>query len=157
MLTVGVGYTVILNVMGVPAQPSSDGITVIMPVISALVALAGAVHDGIFPEPEVPSPMAVLLLVHVYVVPGILAVNAGMLIRSPGQTATDAMGFATGVGKTVTVKLTGLPVQPFDDVGVMVIVPIILAPVVLGGAVQEAILPVPEETSPISVLLFAQE
>jgi hypothetical protein len=55
-------------VIGVPAHPFAVGVTVTVAVIGEVVALV-AVKDGISPEPLVARPIAVLLLVHVNVVP----------------------------------------------------------------------------------------
>ena len=59
-----------------------------------------------------------------------------------------------GVGFTVIVKETGVPVQPFA-VGVTVIVAT-TAVVPLFVAVNEAILPLPLPANPIEGLLFVQ-
>jgi len=154
-LTDGVGYIVTVKLMGVPGQLYGDnGVTVMVPVIFAPVVFVGAFHAGMLPEPEAPSPITVLLFAQVYVVPGILDVNAGMLIKSPGHTAIALMGFIIGVGCMVTVKLIGVPSQLCSEVGVTVMVPVISAPEEFVGAVHEGIFPVPEETSPMAVLSF---
>ena len=49
------------------------------------------------------------------------------------------------------------PGQPYDDIGVTVMVPVIFAPVLLAGAVQDGILPDPEVPSPIAVFEFVHE
>ena len=67
-LTVAVGLTVIVNVEGIPVHPFAVGVTVIVAAIGEVVALV-AVNDGILPEPLAASPILVLLLVHVNVVP----------------------------------------------------------------------------------------
>ena len=59
---------VIVNVFGVPVQPFAVGITVIVETIGEVVAFV-AVKEGILPEPFAASPIAVLLFVHVNVVP----------------------------------------------------------------------------------------
>ena len=68
LLTVAVGLTVAVNVVGVPAHPFAVGVTVIVAVIGKVVALV-AVNAGMLPEPLAASPILVLLLVHVNVVP----------------------------------------------------------------------------------------
>ena len=55
----------------------------------------------------------------------------------------------------LTVKVTGVPEQPFLT-GVTVMVPVMVAFVLLAGAVQPGMFPVPAAPSPIAVLLFAQ-
>jgi len=60
--TNGGGNTVILKFLGVPVQPFSTGVTVMIPVW--MVAIAVAV-PAMLPEPDAPMPMAVLLLFQV--------------------------------------------------------------------------------------------
>ena len=67
-LTVAVGLTVTVNVKGVPGHPFAVGVTVIVAVIGKVVALV-AVNAGILPEPLAASPIFVLPLVHINVVP----------------------------------------------------------------------------------------
>jgi len=67
-LTGIVGLTVIVNVCGVPGQPLAVGVTVMVAVTGAAVALV-AVNDAMLPEPLAARPMAVLLFVQVNVVP----------------------------------------------------------------------------------------
>jgi hypothetical protein len=67
-LTVASGLTVMVNVVGVPAHPFAVGITVIVAVIGEVAALT-VVNEGTLPEPLAASPIAVLLFVHVNVVP----------------------------------------------------------------------------------------
>ena len=57
-----------VNVDGVPVQPFAVGVTVIVVVIGEVVAFV-AMNEGIFPEPLAARPMAVLVFVHVNVVP----------------------------------------------------------------------------------------
>lgn len=56
VLAVGLCLTVIENVVGVPAQPPTRGVTVMVAVTSALLLLL-AINAGMFPVPEVPKPM----------------------------------------------------------------------------------------------------
>ena len=57
-----------VNVCGMPGQPAADGVTVIVAVTGALVALM-AVKAIIFPLPDAASPIDVLLFVQLKVVP----------------------------------------------------------------------------------------
>ena len=86
-----------------------------------------------------------------------MLLNVGMLIVAPGQTEMEVMALTVGVGYMITVKAIVGPVQPYDDVGVTVMVPVMFAPVLLAGAVQDGILPEPEVPSPIAVFEFAHE
>ena len=67
-MTVAVGLTITVNVEGVPVHPFAVGVTVIVAVVGEVVALV-AVNAGMLPEPLAASPILVLLLVHVNVVP----------------------------------------------------------------------------------------
>ena len=62
LVTVGVGLTVMVKVDGTPGQPVDVGVTVIVPVIGAFVALV-AVNEAISPVPLAAKPMAVLVFV----------------------------------------------------------------------------------------------
>jgi hypothetical protein len=53
-----------VKVLGVPVQPLAVGVTVMVPVIGAVVVLV-AVKLAMLPEPLAPNPIAVLSLVHV--------------------------------------------------------------------------------------------
>ena len=59
--TLGVGFTVIVNDWGKPAQPIAEGVTVIAATSATLVVLI-ARKAAIFPEPLAGKPMEVLLL-----------------------------------------------------------------------------------------------
>ena len=77
----GLGLTVMVYVTGFPAHPNKVGVTVIVPVIAAPVALV-ALKAGTFPVPAPPNPIEVLLLVHVNVAP------TGVLVKFPTGTAS---------------------------------------------------------------------
>ena len=64
----GLGFTDMVNTCGVPEQPFAVGVTVIVPVICALVVLV-AVKAAILPAPLAASPIAVLVLVQLNTVP----------------------------------------------------------------------------------------
>jgi hypothetical protein len=84
--TVGVGFTVIVNVIAVPAQPLAVvGVTVIVAVIGAAVLLV-AVKLGILPWPLATRPMAVLLLVQLNIVPATVPVKFTAAVDCPLQT-----------------------------------------------------------------------
>lgn len=57
-VTVALCRTVIENVIGVPEQPPTLGVTTTVAVTSALPLLL-AINAGIFPEPDVPKPILV--------------------------------------------------------------------------------------------------
>ena len=66
--TIGVGFTVIVNVIGVPTQPFAVGVTVMVATSGPLVVLV-VTNGCISPVPLAARPMAVLLLVQVNTVP----------------------------------------------------------------------------------------
>ncbi len=102
-LTVGVGFTVIEYVNGVPMQALAVGTMVIAALIGAIPLLV-AVNAGISPIPLAARPMAVLLLVHVKVV----LIPTGLLTGVIGapivlQNVWSGIGFTVAVGFTVMV------------------------------------------------------
>ena len=58
--TVGVGFTTMVKLAGVPVQPPADGVTVTVDVPAPLVT-----KDAMLPEPDVARPVAVLEFVQV--------------------------------------------------------------------------------------------
>ncbi len=78
--TVGVGFTVMVKFAGTPGQPFNDGTMVTTAVIVAPLLLV-AVNEGMFPVPDAPRPMAVLLLLHEKMVPA----------TGPDNTVADAV------------------------------------------------------------------
>ena len=65
----GVGFTVMVNVAGVPTQAPKAGVTVIVATTGA-VPVFTAVKDAILPVPLAAKPMEGVLLVQLNVVPG---------------------------------------------------------------------------------------
>ena len=60
--TTGAGLTVMVNTWGVPVQPFSEGVTVMVPVVGLGTAAAVKLR---LPVPDASSPIAVLLFVQV--------------------------------------------------------------------------------------------
>ena len=148
--TVGVGLTVIVNVIAVPVQPLAVvGVTVIVAVIGAAVLLV-AVKLGILPWPVAASPMAVLLLAQLNIVPATVPVKFTAAVLAPLHKVWLATAATFALGLTVIVNVIGSPAQPLA-VGVTVIVPLIaVVPALV--AVKLGILPVPVAARPILVL-----
>jgi hypothetical protein len=67
---VGFGFTVMVNVCGVPVHPAWLGVTVIVPVIGFAVAFA-AVNTEMFPVPLAVSPMLGFELTHAKEAPAV--------------------------------------------------------------------------------------
>ena len=67
-LSVAVGLTVTVKVVGVPVHPFAVGVTIIVAATGAVVAFV-AVNEGMLSEPLAARPIAGLLFVQVNVVP----------------------------------------------------------------------------------------
>ena len=76
------GFTVILKLIGVPAQPFSEGVTTKV-ATTGDVPLLTAVNDGIFPVPLAATPIPEALFVHLKVVPDIELSNGIVATDSP--------------------------------------------------------------------------
>ena len=150
-VTEGSGTTVIVKLVEAPVQPLTTGITVIVPDIGD--PLPFVVVKEILPEPFEASPIFVLLLIQLYVVP----VTAPLKLTAtfaPTQTVWFETLFTEGVGLTIIVNVVGVPEQPFKT-GVTVIVAVIaLVPALI--AVKAAILPEPLAAKPMLGVLFVQ-
>ena len=101
-LTEGKGLTVIVYRKGFPAHPFRNGVTR-MVAVTGDVPLFVAVNPGRFPLPPAPRPIDVFEFVQVYVVPGILLLNAEAITVPPEHTATFEGTTALGSGFTVMV------------------------------------------------------
>ena len=112
VFTVGVGFTVMVNVIGVPGQLPATGVTVTVEVTGAVPVFV-AVKEAILPDPEVPRPMDALLFVQLYPVTPADPVKAIAAVGAPLQIVWLATGFTVGVGTTVTVCVAVADVQPF--------------------------------------------
>jgi hypothetical protein len=102
----GVGFTVIVNVRGVPVHSVPPfrklGVTVIVAVTGAFVVLV-AVNEAMLPLPLAPSPIEVLLLVQLYTVPVTAPLKATAVVAAPLQSVWFDTAFTVGVGFTVIV------------------------------------------------------
>jgi hypothetical protein len=157
--TVGIGFTVIVNVLGVPVQVIplivDTGVTVMVPEIAAEVVLV-LTKLAMLPVPLAARPMAVLLLVQLYTVPDTVPPNVTAATLEPTQTAWLDTAFTVGVGLTVYVNEEAGPAQPtppFVYVGVTVTVAVTGTAVVFAAA-NEAMLPTPLAARPIDGVLF---
>ena len=83
-LTVGAGFTVIVKVKGVPAQPLAVGVTVIVAITGTVPGFV-AVNDGIVPLPLAARPMVGSLFVQANVVPASGLVKAIAVVVAPLQ------------------------------------------------------------------------
>ena len=106
---VGIGFTVMVQVIGVPAHPAKVGVTELVAVIAADVVLV-AVNVGVLPVPLAAKPIAVFEFVHANVAPEGILVNALAGTYAPLHTVLFAGTVTVGKGFTVTVA-TAVPVQ----------------------------------------------
>jgi len=100
--TSGAGFTVMVYVEGIPGHVFAVGVTVIVAVMGVVPGLV-AVNEGTFPFPLAPRPMAVLLLVHANVAPGVVLVKFDAGTVAPLQTAILAGTLTIAMGFTVIV------------------------------------------------------
>lgn len=100
--TVGVGFTVIVKLDGVPAQPLTVGVTVIVAVIGAVVVLV-AVNPGRLPTPFTPNPMVASVFVQEKLPPVGVLTKIGGLTTTLLHTVMFAGSVTVGVGLTVMV------------------------------------------------------
>ena len=143
----GVGLITTVAVIAAPGQLFAVGVIVKVTVIGALVVLVK--EPEILPDPlaAMPIALAVLSLVHAYVVP-VTAPDKAIVVIAPEQIVCEA-GVATafGVGLTKTVAVIDAPGQLLA-VGVIVKVTVIGALVVL--VKEPDMLPVPEAAMPVT-------
>lgn len=106
--TTGVGFTVIVNVVGVPTQPlTSVRVTVIVATNGPLLALV-VTNGAISPVPDAGRPMAGLLLVQLNTVPGKLPtvpLNGIVSVVAPVQYVLLVTAATVGTGFTVIEKV----------------------------------------------------
>ena len=152
--TVGVGFTLIVYVFGVPSQPFAFGVTVIVAMIGSN-PLFTAVKPDIFPVPLAASPMIGASFVHSKLVPLTLP-DKGIPTLGVALHKVILLNEVVIIGRgfTVIVNCLATPTQPFDF-GVTVIVAR-MGEVVELVVVNESILSVPDKTSPIFVLSQVQ-
>jgi hypothetical protein len=150
----GIGFTVIVNDWAVPVQPFAEGVTVTIDEIGVLPGLLVG-KELISPVPRADSPVAVLLLVHEYTVPGTAPVKLNAPVTAPLQYTAFAGTVTVGVGFTVSVKVCVVPGHPVD-VGITLITAAEGAAPVFVIVNAAMLLPVPELASPMLVLLLFQ-
>jgi hypothetical protein len=146
---------VIVKLLGVPEQLLETGVTSIFPVMGILLTLV-RVKLLILPIPLAAKPIAGLVFVHWYCVPGTTEPVNNNAMDVPPQYVTLLLGFTLGTGFTKIEKVRVTPEQEFD-IGVTVNTLTIgtLEPPVL--VVNARISPVPViPGKPIRLLLCVQ-
>src|SRR6188508_3609430 len=109
---VGIGLTVMVNVCGVPGHPFTVGVTVMVAVTGAAVALV-ALKAGMFPAPAAARPIDGVLLVQLNVVPATVLTKFTAVVIVFAHKVWSAGSVNTGIGLTVMVKVCGVPGHPF--------------------------------------------
>jgi len=140
-------------VAGIPTQVLAVGVTSMVAVIGFAEVLV-ALKPVMSPEPLAASPMAVLLLVQVYVAPLVGLIKLVAATDPPLQTVILAGTITVGVGLTVMVYEDGVPGQLLA-VGVTVMIAE-MGSVVIFTALKPAISPEPLANRPMAVLLLVQ-
>lgn len=152
----GAAFIVTVAVTGVPGQPLATGVIVNVTVTGELVVLVSV--PEISPEPlaGIPDIVPVLSLVQLKTVPVTLPVSA-IVVIGPEHTVCEAgVAVTIGVGSTVMVNVTGVPVHtvpPLLYSGVTVISATTGELLVL-TAENTGISPVPEAGRPIEGVLL---
>lgn len=100
--TVGVGFTVMVNVETGPVHPFADGVIEIVDVIAVVPAFV-AVKEGKLVVPDAAKPIAVLEFVQVKVVPATGPAKVFAATVELGQAVTLVSAVTVGVGLTVMV------------------------------------------------------
>jgi hypothetical protein len=152
---------VIVIVIGVPTQEvdTLTGVTVIVATTGVVPALV-AIKLGILPVPAIPKPIDGWLFVHWKNTPGIEVMKLIGAVDEPLHNTwlPGNGGFITGVGLTVIVNVTGVPLQ-LTPALVYVGVTVIVATTGKGPlltAMKAGILPKPPAFKPILVVLLLQ-
>ena len=109
-VTLGIGFTVIENVSGVPVQVKCVGVTVIIAVTGVLPVLI-AVNAPMFPVPLAAKPIEGLSLVQLKTVPGGVPVKVIALVLIPLHKAWFAGFTIVGMGYIV-INLMAFPKHP---------------------------------------------
>jgi hypothetical protein len=107
-VTIGVGFTVMEYVDGVPGQVFTMGVTVIVPDMGVIPEFV-AVNDEISPEPPATNPIAILEFVQAKVPPVGVVPKVVEETRSLLHTEISNGTLTVGVGFTVIVYVDGVP------------------------------------------------
>lgn len=99
--TVGVGFTVMINVSDIPTQPAAVGVTMITASTEDTPVLI-ALNAPTFPIPLAARPTEVFVFDHVYVVPEVALVKLMTSLITPLQTTLSDTVSITGIPLTDT-------------------------------------------------------
>jgi hypothetical protein len=149
--TVGVGFTVMVNVSTGPGQPLAVAVTDTVAVTGALPVLV-AVKVPMLPLPDATKPMDASLFVHANVEPAVGLVKVMAVVVAPLHKVWSVTLSTEGAGFTVMVNVSTGPGQPLA-VGVTVTVAVTGALPVFVAA-KAPILPLPDVAKPMEASLF---
>ena len=152
-VTSGVGFTLTLNSLVGPAQPSATGVTLRVAVSMELPALV-AVKPAISPLPLEARFMEVLSFVQLYITPVTPPLKFSVPVPTPLHNTRSTGTITSGVGFTLIVNSLVGPAQP-SATGVTLIVAVSVEVPVL-TTVKPEILPLPLEARLIEALSFVQ-
>jgi hypothetical protein len=99
-LAVGVGFTEIKNVETGPTHPFAVGVMIMVALMGAFDVFV-AINEGMFTDPLDPRPIAVLLFVHVNVVPATGPVKGVVIVDWPLQNSSFNRLSIVGFGFTL--------------------------------------------------------
>lgn len=118
---IGLGFTVMTKLWPGPAQPLV-GVTVMVAVIGE-VPVFSAVKLGMLPLPLAANPIAVLLFVHVKLVPATELLKAIPPVCTPAQNDCAEGAITSGAALTVIVLVAVVEPHSFVTVSEIVYVP----------------------------------
>ena len=149
-VTDGDGLTFTVNVTGIPEHPLEVGV-IVYTAVPPVPAVTVKVWAILLPLPSEAPDTPVCTTVQLKVVPGML-LNATEVVLPEQIVCED--GAIAGVGLTVTVTVTGAPLQPLrDGVTVYTAVPLVLPVVVKLWAI---VLPLPAKAPDTPVCTTVQ-
>ena len=152
-LAMGVGFTVMVKLVGVPVQALAVGVTVMVATIGEFPVLV-AVNGCMSPKPLAAIPMAGLSFVQAYVEEPIFPEGLTNVVLWLLHNTWLAMAFTVGVGLISIVNDKGVPTQVLA-VGVNTTVELMAVDPGL-VAVKDGMSPVPLVPNPIAGLLLVQ-
>ena len=152
-ITSGVGFTLIVNTLVGPVQPSATGIT-LMVAVSRETPVLITVKPAISPLPLAARFMDVLSFVQLKVVPVTLLLKLSAPVPAPLHNTRSAGTTTSGVGFTLIVNSLVGPEQPSATGVTLILAVSVEVPVLV--TVKPEILPLPLEARFIEALSLVQ-
>lgn len=113
-VTFGVGFTVMVTVTGLPEQPPADGV-IVYTTVPAVLPVADNVCAMEEPLPAEAPDAPLCVTVQENVVPATLLLNVTDVAVPEQIVWVAGVAVTTGIGFTVMVTVTGVPVHPLAD------------------------------------------